>query len=178
MGVSRHFRFSFIAVFTLCMVVALSSCSKKDVVADEPAINPSGAAGAGAGGTAGGNETGSAGEAGTPSSDLTTVHFGFDSAVLSGESKRELKQNAAWLKKNPNATVQIEGNCDERGTVEYNLALGQRRADAAKKFIQHLGVDGSRISTISYGKERPVDSGHDESAWGKNRRDDFVVTSK
>jgi len=175
MSVSRHVRFSFIAVFTLCLVVALSSCSKKDVVSDEPAINPSGAGAAGAGDA---GQTGSAGDAGQASSELTTVYFAFDSSAISGESKSELKQNASWMKSNGSASVQIEGHCDERGTVEYNLALGQRRAEAVKKYLHHLGIPNSRMSTISYGKERPEDQGHDKSAWAKNRRAAFVVTSK
>jgi peptidoglycan-associated lipoprotein len=89
-----------------------------------------------------------------------------------------LKENAAFLKKNPNMRVQIEGHCDERGTVEYNLALGERRANNTKKYLVFLGIPSDRISTISYGKERPLDKGHHEEAWTRNRRAHIVVISK
>jgi peptidoglycan-associated lipoprotein len=104
--------------------------------------------------------------------------FDFDKFSLKPESRDILKQLAEWLTNNKNNIVLIEGNCDERGTTEYNLALGERRAKEAMKYLVELGVDGKRIKTISYGKERPLDSGHTEEAWAKNRRDHFVVTSK
>ena len=86
-----------------------------------------------------------------------------------------MKANAGWLKANPNVKVRIEGNCDERGTIEYNQALGQRRAAAAKKYLTDLGIASSRISLISYGKEKPVCSEQTEECWQKNRRDDLVA---
>ena len=82
------------------------------------------------------------------------------------------------MKSNPSVMVKIEGHCDERGTIEYNLSLGEKRAKAAKDFLIDLGIDAGRISTISYGKERPVDPGHNEAAWAKNRRAAFTVTSQ
>jgi peptidoglycan-associated lipoprotein len=82
------------------------------------------------------------------------------------------------LKKYPKVKVQVEGDCDERGTIEYNLALGERRANATKKYLVSLGVSADRISTISYGKERPLDPGHDEEAWAKNRRAHTIILSK
>ncbi|HUL23485.1 MAG TPA: peptidoglycan-associated lipoprotein Pal, partial [Thermodesulfobacteriota bacterium] len=94
------------------------------------------------------------------------------------EDEAILKENAAFLKNNPKMKVQIEGHCDERGTVEYNLALGERRANNTKKYLVFLGIPADRISTISYGKERPSDKGHDEGAWAKNRRAHVVVLSK
>ncbi|MGD1152098.1 MAG: peptidoglycan-associated lipoprotein Pal [Syntrophales bacterium] len=106
------------------------------------------------------------------------VLFDFDKFSLKPESRDTLKQLAEWLTKNKNSSVLVEGNCDERGTTEYNLALGERRAKEAMKYLVELGVDGKRIKTISYGKERPLDSGNTEEAWAKNRRDHFVVTSK
>jgi peptidoglycan-associated lipoprotein len=106
------------------------------------------------------------------------VLFDFDKYSLKPESRDILKQLAAWLTKNKNNIVLIEGNCDERGTTEYNLALGERRAKEAMKYLVELGVDGKRIKTVSYGNERPLDPGHTEEAWAKNRRDHFVVTSK
>ena len=86
-----------------------------------------------------------------------------------------MKGNAEWFKANPGKKMRVEGNCDERGTVEYNLALGQKRADAAKAYIVNLGVDGKALETVSYGKERPVDPAHNEAAWAKNRRAHFLA---
>jgi peptidoglycan-associated lipoprotein len=106
------------------------------------------------------------------------IFFEFDKFSLKPESRDILKQLADWMTNNRNNNVLIEGNCDERGTTEYNLALGERRAKEAMKYLVELGIDGKRIKTISYGKERPLDQGHDEEAWAKNRRDHFVVTSK
>ena len=106
------------------------------------------------------------------------VLFDFDKFSLKPESRDNLKELAAWLTKNKDKGVLIEGNCDERGTTEYNLALGERRAKEAMKYLVELGVDAKRIKTISYGKERPWDPGHDEEAWAKNRRDHFVATTK
>jgi peptidoglycan-associated lipoprotein len=105
------------------------------------------------------------------------VLFDFDKYNLKPEGRDVLKQLAEWLTKNKDKNVLIEGNCDERGTTEYNLALGERRAKEAMKYLVELGVGGKRIKTISYGKERPLDPGHTEEAWAKNRRDHFVVTS-
>ena len=103
------------------------------------------------------------------------VHFEFDSARLSMEAQDTLRQKAQWLKANPRAKVIIEGHCDERGTTEYNLALGDRRAFSAKSFLVDLGIADSRLTTVSYGEERPLDSGADEDAWAKNRRAHFVI---
>lgn len=86
-----------------------------------------------------------------------------------------LNKIAERLKKNESYTIKIEGNCDERGTTEYNLALGNRRANAAMNYLVNLGIKKERIKTVSYGKEKPLDPGHDEAAWAKNRRDHFVV---
>jgi peptidoglycan-associated lipoprotein len=106
------------------------------------------------------------------------VHFAFDSFVLSSEAKTTLEQKASWLSENPQVTAQIEGHCDERGTTAYNLALGERRAFAAKQYLTTLGVAAPRLSTISYGEERPLDSGHNEAAWARNRRAHFAITSR
>ena len=103
------------------------------------------------------------------------VHFEFDSARLSMEAQDTLRRKAEWLKENPRAKVIIEGHCDERGTTEYNLALGDRRAFSAKSFLVDLGIADSRLTTVSYGEERPLDSGADEDAWAKNRRAHFVI---
>jgi peptidoglycan-associated lipoprotein len=109
---------------------------------------------------------------------LRDIHFDFDKYDIRREDEVILKENAAFLKKNPKMNIQIEGHCDERGTVEYNLALGERRANNTKRYLVSLGINSSRISTISYGKERPLDPGHNEGAWAKNRRAHIVVLSK
>ena len=109
---------------------------------------------------------------------LKDIYFEFDKYDIRPKDEGVLKENAAWLKKNPNTRVQIEGHCDERGTVEYNLALGERRANYTKRYLVSLGIAPDRISTISYGKERPLDPGHNEEAWAKNRRAHIVVLSK
>ena len=109
---------------------------------------------------------------------LKDIYFEFDKYEIRREDEAVLKENAAFLKNNPKMKVQIEGHCDERGTVEYNLALGERRANYAKKYLVSLGIAPDRISTISYGKERPLDPGHNEEAWAKNRRAHIVVLSK
>ncbi|HEX7124269.1 MAG TPA: peptidoglycan-associated lipoprotein Pal [Thermodesulfobacteriota bacterium] len=109
---------------------------------------------------------------------LETVYFDFDKADLRPDARATLEANAEWLRRNPNARVQIEGHCDERGSVQYNLALGERRAESARRYLESLGISSSRLSTISYGEERPVDPGHGEEAWARNRRAEFVVTSQ
>jgi peptidoglycan-associated lipoprotein len=90
-------------------------------------------------------------------------------------AQETLKRKAAWLRDNPTATVTIEGNCDERGTNEYNLALGERRAESARAYLVDLGISASRLTTISYGEERPLDPRHNEEAWAKNRNDQFKL---
>ncbi|RII26263.1 MAG: peptidoglycan-associated lipoprotein [Geobacter sp.] len=109
---------------------------------------------------------------------LEAIYFDFDASGLSSASRTTLAKNAELLKKDSAANVRIEGNCDERGSDEYNLALGERRAKAAAKYLITLGVAENRISTISYGKEKPADPGHNEAAWAKNRRDEFLLNAK
>jgi peptidoglycan-associated lipoprotein len=103
------------------------------------------------------------------------ILFEFDSASLSVEAQEILRAKAAWLRENPRAQVVIEGHCDERGTNEYNLALGDRRAFSSKSFLVDLGIADTRLTTISYGEERPVDTAPTEDAWAKNRRAHFVI---
>jgi peptidoglycan-associated lipoprotein len=104
---------------------------------------------------------------------LDTVYFEFDQATLSDLSKDTLVRNSDWLRSNPDVRVQVEGNADERGTPEYNLALGERRAEAVKSYLASLGIDRNRLVTISYGEERPAAPDHTEDAWALNRRVDF-----
>jgi peptidoglycan-associated lipoprotein len=103
------------------------------------------------------------------------VYFAYDSSVLDDMAQTTLREKADWLRDNLDSTVLIEGHCDERGTGEYNLALGDRRADSAERFLINLGIDGHRLETVSYGEERPIDPGHGEEHWAKNRRAQFVV---
>jgi len=103
------------------------------------------------------------------------IYFEFDKSTLTPAAQDNLLRKAEWLRENPDATVTIEGHCDNRGTNEYNLALGDRRAESAKAFLVDLGIDASRLTTISYGEERPVDPRNNEEAWAKNRRDHFEV---
>ena len=109
---------------------------------------------------------------------LQKIYFDFDSYKLSDAARSSLAQNAGFIKKNPAGTVRIEGNCDERGSDEYNLALGERRARAALDYMVTLGVPANRLSFISYGEEKPFDPRQTEDAWARNRRDDFVVVAK
>jgi peptidoglycan-associated lipoprotein len=104
-----------------------------------------------------------------------TIHFAYDSSVIRKSEQASLQSVAQALAADPNTKLLIEGNCDERGTEEYNRALGERRALAAREALAKLGVDPMRIRTESFGKDKPADPGHDEAAWQKNRRDDFVL---
>lgn len=108
-------------------------------------------------------------------SELKTIYFEFDSYALSEEAKALLEGNNEWLKAHPGIHVLIEGHCDDRGTVEYNLNLGQKRADAVREYLILKGLDPSTLHTISYGEERPENEGQDESAWAQNRRVQFLV---
>jgi len=106
------------------------------------------------------------------------IYFDFDKSFIKLEYRAVLKSKAEFLKDNPNIHIRIEGNCDERGTNEYNLALGERRANSAAKFLISLGIAADRIESISYGEERPLTVGRGEGAWSQNRRDDFTVIVK
>lgn len=109
---------------------------------------------------------------------LKPIHFDFDAAELRPDALQTLNDDASKIRENAPLGVRVEGHCDERGTSEYNLALGDRRARAARDYLVSLGIPVARLRTISYGKERPVDPGHSEEAWGKNRRADFVFIAE
>lgn len=111
-------------------------------------------------------------------SPLNPVYFALDSYELSGDARTQLQTAAQVLKQNTTWQVTVEGHCDERGTAEYNLSLGERRALAAKTYLVSLGVAADRLRTVSYGREFPFDPGHDDAAWAKNRRAHFVITAK
>lgn len=102
--------------------------------------------------------------------ELRTIYFDYDESLLTPQAKEKLGNNAGWLRENPSRRITLEGHCDERGTVEYNVALGERRAKTAYEYLRSLGVDASRMDLVSYGEERPVDPASNEEAWAKNRR--------
>ena len=106
---------------------------------------------------------------------LVTVYFDYDDSALRPDAKDGLRQNAEFLRGNATAKAELQGNCDERGTEEYNLALGKRRAEAAKQYLTDLGIPAQRLSTVSFGEENPASPGQGESAWAKNRRVDFIL---
>jgi peptidoglycan-associated lipoprotein len=109
---------------------------------------------------------------------IQDAFFEYNDSQLTADAQTALTSSATWLKKNPQYNLLIEGHCDERGTEQYNLALGDRRANQAKEYLVTLGVDAGRIRTVSYGEERPFDPGHDDAAWAKNRRDHLVLVGK
>ena len=109
---------------------------------------------------------------------LGTIYYDYDRAIIRDDAKSTLEANASWLKKFRSAKILVEGHCDERGTEEYNLALGEKRAKAAQDYLLSLGVGSDRLKIISYGKSQPINPGHDESAWQMNRRAQFLVIEK
>jgi peptidoglycan-associated lipoprotein len=110
--------------------------------------------------------------------ELADIRFDFDKFNLKDDARATLKNHAEWLNKNKDVMIVVEGHCDERGTAEYNLALGERRANAAGKFLMDMGIDAKRIKTLSYGEELPLDPGHNEDAWARNRRAHFAASGK
>jgi peptidoglycan-associated lipoprotein len=106
------------------------------------------------------------------------VNFDYDRSELTPDARQVLANHATLLRDNPGVNLLVEGHCDERGTVEYNLALGERRADAVMRYLASLGIERSRFTTMSYGKERPLDFGHNETAWFKNRRAEFKIVNR
>jgi peptidoglycan-associated lipoprotein len=167
----------------------LAGCSAKNPAAPDAGSGNSESDLGGAGGRgAGGKETPTgpsslkqAGEGRAPitppTSPLKEIYFGFDSFDLNPEARAILKVNADWLKTNASVRLEVEGHCDERGTNEYNLALGAKRAQAAKDYLVTLGISTDRVSTISYGEELPVCKEQNEACWQKNRRDRFVIAT-
>ncbi|AAM71877.1 MAG TPA: peptidoglycan-associated lipoprotein Pal [Chlorobaculum sp.] len=157
-------------------MIILAGCSSKSAVSTDETSRAGYGSGMGGGTGAGaGVSVEDIGQGGKAGSIIGDIFFDFDSSALSSEAQEQLNQNAAWMQKNPTSAVIIEGHCDERGTDEYNIALGERRAEAARMYLVNLGVSGGRLSTVSYGEEKPFDPGHNEEAWAKNRRDHFVV---
>ncbi len=112
---------------------------------------------------------------GRTSAPMLPIYFDFDRFNIREDMKTRIEDNAKFLLDHPEIKIEIQGNCDERGTNEYNLALGEKRAKSAQAYLVNMGVSPDRIKTISFGEERPLDPGHNEKAWAKNRRDDFVI---
>jgi len=109
---------------------------------------------------------------------LKDAFFDFDRYDIRADQRGPVTANAEWLRKWPTVKIRVEGHCDERGTAAYNMALGEKRASAVKEYLESMGIDASRVEIISYGKERPFDTGHDEAAWAQNRRGHLVATAK
>ena len=155
------------AVLTLCMGVMMSGCAKKAVetpAGDKGAMGPSESL-----------ETAASDILeGRTSAPMLPVYFDFDKSDIRADQVERVENNADFLKKSSTVRIRIEGNCDERGTNEYNLALGERRAQSAKKYLVNLGVEDARLETVSWGEEKVLLFG-DEISWAQNRRDDFVI---
>lgn len=148
-----------------------TACASKKATGPDVVATDSGSTGAGYGSVTPGSQ-----------GDLESnvghrVFFGYDQYTLTGEAQATLQRQADFLRKYPNVRVQLAGNCDERGTREYNLALGARRAEAARAYLVSLGIDSSRITTVSYGKERPIDARSTEDAWALNRNSTTTIVS-
>jgi len=179
------------ACYTLIAILALAASGCAPSAATKPDTGPSGATASPGPGKGEGQRGGPRDSATAPgsldalqkgqstatpaSSPLKDVYFEFDRYDLRPDARDTLRANADWLKKNPAARIEIEGHCDERGTNEYNLALGAKRAQAAKEYLGSLGIVGERLSTISYGEEIPVCKEQGENCWRQNRRARFVI---
>jgi len=166
-----------VAVFGLLVAVAGVGCSAKKKGTEAGAGGAGlGEEGLGSGGSLDRYREGAPLETGEQG-PLKDIHFPFDSYELDDQSRTILRENGNWLKDNPKAKVELEGHCDERGTVEFNLALGAKRARAAKDYLVALGIASDRLATISYGEELPLCTEHTEECWARNRRVHFVVLS-
>ncbi len=163
---------SWAAVLVFLLGLAVSGCSSKDAQEQDM--------------SSGMNGSGSNAEEplytedsgileGRTSGPMVPVYFEFDSSSISGSQVQRIETNADFIKQHPEFTIRIEGNCDPRGTSEYNIALGERRAQSAKSYLINLGVQAQQLTTVSFGKEKLLLFGHDEVSWAQNRRDDFVI---
>lgn len=178
-----------------CLMFVTGGCAKHEMVKTDEGIAPAASAPVKApaksevlqeqpvkqapvvGSTLGENQT-NAGQNDQLKSALQKIYFDFDSFKLNESARATLVKNAGLIRKDSAEKVRVEGNCDERGSDEYNLALGEKRAKEAMDYLVTMGIPADRLSVISYGKEKPLDTGHNEEAWAKNRRDDFVVLSR
>jgi len=166
-----------VAIVSVGMMLAMAGCSSKkpEPAGGETTPNPNQLNENPTPGSSTTNEdwvNGTIGKGGP----LSDIHFGYNDSTIQDQDGPVLKSNAAWLQAHPEAKVQVEGYCDERGSEEYNIALGAKRAQAGKDYLATLGISDSRMSTISYGKELPLCTEHDEGCWQQNRRDHFMVS--
>jgi len=160
-------------VLALTMVGVIASCSskKKDEAAPNAAAADSNITSQDMAADGMGSDSGKI-------AGLYSVNFEYDQSRLTSAAQKKLADNVAWMKANPTVNVQIEGHCDQRGSIEYNLSLGERRALAVKRYMVSVGADGNRLTTISYGKEKLLDSGDSDAAMARNRRANFLPLSK
>jgi peptidoglycan-associated lipoprotein len=164
------------------VVLALTGAgcsSKKNTSGSEGQLNganPNGMGSSGINGSNSLNQYAQSGQVGANGGPLTDIHFGYNDYTIQSQDSSILRANADWLTQHPNTHVQVEGNCDDRGSEEYNIALGAKRAQSAKDYLTTLGVSGDRISTISYGKELPICTEQTDDCWAQNRRDHFAVS--
>ena len=184
----KNKRFFLLGVIVLLSLFALWGCPKKSQVTSSPETpKETGTAVAPEPGTGESKDEQAARQrakeeamerAATAAAGLQPIYFDFDRSVIRDDAKAAMVVNSQWLKTNPNVKVRIEGSSDDRGTKEYNQALGQRRAASAKKYLVDMGISANRISLISYGKEKPVCGEASEGCWQKNRRDDFIAVTQ
>ncbi len=175
----KHSRILYSTIILLASLFILWGCPKNAAVNSTPeaalkAQNGNQKPGANSGP---GAEGGPIERSSTASSGIQPIYFDFNESFVRGDARQTMKTNAEWLRANPSVKVRIEGNCDERGTKEYNQSLGQRRALNAKKSLTDMGISAQRITLLSYGKEKPVCTESTEACWQKNRRDDFSVVN-
>lgn len=179
----KHPRILHYTFILLASSLTLWGCPKNAQITATPEASNGGAVQSGDQKPAASSETGTQTKGGpaerssTASSGIQPIYFDFNKSFVRDDAREVMKVNAEWLKANPTVKVRIEGNCDERGTKEYNQSLGQRRASSAKKFLTDLGISAKRITLISYGKEKPVCTESTEECWQKNRRDDLVAVN-
>jgi len=155
-------------VLMIASTLAMSACSSKKTATEDSNLPSAANADANMNGD---SDSGKA-------MGLQTIHFGYDAYTLDAANKAVLKANAEILKDKASVKIQIEGHCDQRGGIQYNVALGEKRANTAKKYLQSLGIAANRITVISFGKEKPLDEGTTEEAYAKNRRGNFAITSR
>ena len=165
------------AIASVAVMLAMASCSsKKPAPVGDTNPNPNQLNENGTNGSNSSLEDWEKGLIPGKGGPLSDIHFGYNDSNIGDQDGSVLKSNASWLQAHPQTKVQVEGYCDERGSEEYNIALGAKRAQAGKDYLATLGISESRMSTISYGKELPLCQDHDESCWAQNRRDHFSVS--
>lgn len=168
-----------VLAFACGTMLMMSSCAKKQIGTGEaarPAAGPAPAPATAPAPTTKGVDDADKLRGEIKAFEAEGIYFDYDKSEIKAEAKGILEKKAAWLRANPSYKAKIEGNCDDRGTNEYNLALGDRRAKAAQKYLNALGISMDRMSTISYGEEKPTCTEKNEKCWSKNRRDDFKLS--